>query len=508
MALLGLDIGTSGTKALLLDETGTVRAAAESPHELHTPRPGWTQQDPENWWQACLLATAKALKKAKIKASQITAIGLSGQMHGSVFLGDGPKALRPALLWNDQRTVDQCRQIEEKAGGRQQLLAMVSNPALTGFTAPKILWFMQNEPEKFARCRHILLPKDYIRYRLTGEYASEVSDASGTLLLDVKKRHWHEGLISHLGIDRALLPRLTESQEISGRVSSATARLMGLTADIPVVGGAGDQAAGAVGTGVVEPGILSAAMGTSGVSFAASAAPQTDPLGRVHTMCHAIPNTWCVFGCMLSAGGSLQWLRNTFFSTQLSQLIAKKKDPGALYEQIIHLAQDAEPGSENLFFLPYLTGERCPHPDPHARGCFIGLTPRHSLAHLSRATLEGITMGMREQVDIMRSMGIVITQVRASGGGARSDFWRQLQADMYQAPVVTINVSEGAALGAAILAGVGSGRWNNVPEATGQIIKIKSRSRPNTKRSALYEIHHKKFAMLYPALQTFFKAIG
>ena len=508
MALLGLDIGTSGTKALLLDENGTVRAAAESPHELQTPRPGWTQQDPENWWQACLPATAAALKKARLKASQITAIGLSGQMHGSVFLGDGPKALRPALLWNDQRTVDQCRQIEEKAGGRQQLLAMVGNPALTGFTAPKILWLMQHEPGKFERCRHILLPKDYIRYRLTGEYASDVSDASGTLLLDVKKRQWHDGLISQLGVDRALLPRLTESQEISGQVSRTAARITGLCAGIPVVAGAGDQAAGAVGAGVVEPGIVSAAMGTSGVIFAASAEPQTDPLGRVHTMCHAIPDTWCLFGCMLSAGGSLQWLRNTLFSAQLAQLVAKKKDPGSLYQQMIMLAQDAPAGAENLFFLPYLTGERCPHPDPHARGCFIGLTPRHSLAHLARATLEGITMGMREQVDIMRTMGIAITQVRAGGGGARSDFWRQLQADMYQAPVVTINVSEGAALGAAILAGVGSNRWDNVPQATGQIIKIKSRSRPNAKRSTMYEAHHQKFAMLYPALQACFKAIG
>ena len=508
MALLGLDIGTSGTKALLLNENGSVLGTAESPHELQTPRPGWTQQDPENWWQACLLATSKVLKQAKIKASQITAIGLSGQMHGSVFLGDGPKALRPALLWNDQRTVDQCQQIQELAGGRQQLLAMVGNPALTGFTAPKILWFMQNEPAKFERCRHILLPKDYIRYRLTGQYASEVSDASGTLLLDVKNRQWHDALISQLGIDRALLPRLTESQDISGQVSPAVARITGLRAGIPVVGGAGDQAAGAVGSGVVEPGILSAAMGTSGVIFAASAEPQTDPLGRVHTMCHAIPNTWCVFGCMLSAGGSLQWLRNTMFASQMTELAKKKKDRGSLYEHIITLSQSAPAGAENLFFLPYLTGERCPHPDPHARGCFIGLTPRHSMAHLARATLEGITMGMREQVDIMRTMGIAISQVRASGGGARSDFWRQMQADMYQAPVVTINVSEGAALGAAILAGVGSRQWDNVPQATQQIIKIKNRSRPNIQRSALYEIHHRKFAMLYPALQSCFAAIG
>jgi xylulokinase len=508
MALLGLDIGTSGTKALLLDEKGNVLAAAESPHILKSPRPGWTEQDPENWWQACLDAMAKVLKKAKLKASQINAIGLSGQMHGSVFLGDGSKALRPALLWNDQRTAEQCREIQEIAGGRGQLLSMVGNPALTGFTAPKILWLMRHEPAKFEKCRHILLPKDYIRYRLTGEYASEVSDASGTLLLDVKNRQWHGELISRLGIDSALLPRLTESQEISGQVTAGVAKLTGLRAGIPVAGGAGDQAAGAVGTGVVESGILSAAMGTSGVIFAASAAPQTDPLGRVHTMCHAIPNTWCVFGCMLSAGGSLQWLRNTFFSMQMADALKKKRDPGVIYTDMIAEAQRAPAGAENLLFLPYLTGERCPHADPHARGCFIGLTPRHGMAHIVRATLEGITMAMREQVDIMRSMGIAITQVRASGGGARSVFWRQMQADMYQAPVMTINVSEGAALGAAILAGVGSGVWNSVPQATARIIKIKDRSRPNARRAEFYEAHHNKFAMLYPALRDSFAALG
>jgi xylulokinase len=508
MAFLGLDIGTSGTKALLLRENGDILATAESSHETKTPRPGWTEQDPETWWRACLAATADVLKKTKLHSSQITAIGLSGQMHGSVFLGDGPKALRPALLWNDQRTIAQCEEIETQAGGREQLFAMVSNPALTGFTAPKILWFRQNEPAKFEKCRHILLPKDYIRYRLTGQYASEVSDASGTLLLNVKTRQWHDEMLRRLDIGRELLPRLTESQEISGQVTNAVANTTGLPAGIPVVGGAGDQAAGAVGTGVVEPGILSATMGTSGVIFAATAEPQTDPLGRVQTMCHAIPNTWCVFGCMLSAGGSLQWLRNTLLATQYEALIKRKKDPGILYHQLITLAQEAPAGSENLFFLPYLTGERCPHPDPYARGCFIGLTPRHTLAHIVRATLEGITMAMRQQVDIMRSMNIGIQEVRASGGGARSDFWRQLQADMYQAPVVTINVSEGAALGAAILAGVGKGQWSSVPEAVQHIIKIKTRCRPNARRAARYEFQQRKFEALYPALRESFKTIG
>jgi xylulokinase len=519
MSFLGIDIGTSGTKALLLSDDGEVLAAAESPHPLLTPKPGWTEQRPEDWWTAVTLATQAVLKKAgaaavKAKggkgkqggdpAREVSAIGLSGQMHGSVFLDSSGRVLRPALLWNDQRTAAQCREIEEKAGGRAALIDKVSNPALTGFTAPKILWLRQNEPKKFEKCKQVLLPKDYIRYRFTNEFASDVSDASGTLLLDVKNRRWHAGLISDLGLDAALLPRLVESQEVTGTLTEEAATTLGLPIGIPVVGGGGDQAAGAVGTGVVLPGLVSAAMGTSGVIFATSAAPQTDPQGRVHTMCHAIPNTWCVFGCMLSAGGSFQYMRNTLFAEDLKKL----KDPGAIYPKMIDEAASAPPGSEHLYFLPYLTGERCPHPDPNARGAFIGLTPRHDRAHLLRATLEGITYGMREQIMIFRDMGIPIRQVRASGGGARSAFWRQLQADMYNAPVVTINVSEGAALGAAILAAVGKGTFATVPEACKSIIQIKETSTPNKKSAALYSAHYKNYASLYPALRGVFPALA
>ncbi len=500
MAFLGLDIGTSGTKALLLSPDGRVLAAAESPHTLLTPKPGWTEQQPAEWWKACILSTKAALKKAKLKPDAVKAIGLSGQMHGSVFLDASGKVLRPALLWNDQRTAAQCREIEERAGGREGVIQRVSNPALTGFTAPKILWLRENEPAKYEKCRQILLPKDYIRYRLTNEYCSEVSDASGTLLLDVKARTWHREMIALLGIDMALLPRLVESQEITGNLSAEAAREIGLPGGIPVVGGAGDQAAGAVGTGVVLHGLVSAAMGTSGVIFAASPGPQTDPLGRVHTMCHAVPGMWCVFGCMLSAGGSFQYMRNTFFADE----IKKAKDPGAIYPKMIAEAQIAPPGSENLYFLPYLTGERCPHPDPHARAGFIGLTPRHNRSHLLRATLEGITFGMREQIDIFRQMGIPIEQIRASGGGARSDFWRQLQADMYKAPVVTINASEGAALGAAILAAVGAGAFGSVPEACKGIIRVKDKSNPVKKMMQFYDRQYAGYAALYPALKAWF----
>jgi xylulokinase len=500
MPFLGIDVGTSGTKTLLLSDNGKVLATAESPHTLLTPKPGWSEQLPENWYAAAAAATRAAIRKARVKPASIRAVGLSGQMHGSVFLDARGRVLRPALLWNDQRTAAQCAQIESTAGGRAALLQMVSNPALTGFTAPKILWLRENEPAKYEKCRQILLPKDYLRFRLTGEFATEVSDASGTLLLNVKTRAWHEGLIGLLGIDKSLLPRVVESHEVTGMVTPAAAKDFGIPAGIPVVGGAGDQAAGAVGTGVVLPGLVSASMGTSGVIFAASPGPQTDPLGRVHTMCHAIPGTWCVFGCMLSAGGSFQYIRNTLFSEQLRKL----NDPGQLYPAMIDEARGAPAGSEGLFYLPYLTGERCPHPDPHARAAFIGLTPRHTRAHMLRATLEGITFGMREQIDIFREMGIPISQVRASGGGARSEFWRQLQADMYQAPVVTITVAEGAALGAAILAAVGAGAYKSVPEICKSIIQVRHTSRPNKKSAASYAAAYARYAELYPALQSWY----
>ncbi|MCL2645835.1 MAG: xylulokinase [Phycisphaerales bacterium] len=503
MSFLGIDVGTSATKVLVLNANGTIAGTAESPHDLLTPKPGWTEQRPEQWWAASVKAARAALKKARVRADQVHAIGLSGQMHGSVFLDKNGKVLRPALLWNDQRTAEQCAKIERLAGGRSELIAMVSNPALTGFTAPKILWLREYEPKKFERCKHVLLPKDYIRYRLTHDYVSEVSDASGTLLLDVKNRTWHAKLLSRLQLDPDLLPALVESQHITGELSDEAAGELGLKAGIPVVGGAGDQAAGAVGTGVVLPGLVSASMGTSGVIFATSGQPQTDPFGRVHTMCHAIPDTWCVFGCMLSAGGSLQWLRNTLFASEMAR--AKRGwDPGTLYPQMIEEAQIASPGSENLLFLPYLTGERCPHADPHATAAFVGLTARHARRHLIRACLEGITFGMREQIQIFRELQIPISQVRASGGGARSEFWRQLQADMYNAPVVTINVHEGAALGAAILAAVGAGHFNSVPEAAKALIAIQTRSTPNKKLAAFYADYYKKYAALYPTLKPTF----
>ena len=499
--LLGIDIGTSGTKTLVCDEDGAVLATAMSEHPISSPRPGWSEQNPADWWSAVCAATKAVLKKAKLKPADIGGIGLSGQMHGSVFLGAGVDALRPALLWNDQRTAEQCRTIEQKAGGREALIELVANPALTGFTAPKILWLRDNEPKTYAKVKHILLPKDYIRFRMTGEYATEVSDASGMLLLDVKNRTWSDKLLSLLQIDKSLLGKLHESQEITGVLHEDGAKALGLRAGIPVVGGAGDQAAGAVGNGIVMPGIVSATLGTSGVVFAHSETPVRDPQGRVHTMCHAVPGKWCLFGCMLSAGGSFQWLRNTLAAEEVAAAKKRKVDP---YQLLIEQAATAPPGCENLYFLPYLTGERCPHPDPNARGGWIGLTARTTRPMLIRSLLEGVTFGMRDALDIIRSMGCAVSQVRASGGGARSEFWRQLQADVYNAPLVLTNASEGPAYGVALLAGVGTGVWKSVEEACKASIKQTKKIAPNKKSAAVYEKQFRTYDKLYGDLKNRF----
>jgi len=499
--LLGIDVGTSATKALLCDGRGRVLATAGAEYPIYTPKPGWSEQDPLDWWKATIRATAAVCAKARVKPSQITGVGLSGQMHGSVFLGDGAKPLRRALLWNDQRTADECREIEERAGGRAQLIAMVNNVALTGFTAPKILWLRNHEPRTFEKVKHILLPKDFIRYCLTGEYAAEVSDAAGTLLLDVTKRQWHRELLSRLGIDPALLPPVHESVVISGTVHRQAAKATGLSVGTPVVGGAGDQPAGAVGNGIVRPGIVSATMGTSGVVFAHAEEPVPNPEGTLQSFCHAVPGKWCVFGCMLAAGGSLQWLRNTLFAEEVAAARRARRDPGTVYDKMIAEATQSPPGCDGLFFLPYLTGERCPYPDPNARGAWIGLEVRHDRAAMIRAVLEGITYGMRDQIELMRRAGVKVVEVRAGGGGARSAFWRQLQADMYHAKVVTINTSEGAAYGVALLAAVATGEFKSVEEACRRAIKITETRTPDAKTAKVYDRRYAQFRRLYAGLK-------
>ncbi|HEX8340399.1 MAG TPA: xylulokinase [Tepidisphaeraceae bacterium] len=503
--LLGIDIGTSGTKTLLCDARGKVVATAVAEHAISQPRPGYSEQNPADWWAATQQATKAVLKKARIKGADVSAIGLSGQMHGSTFLDKNGRVIRPALLWNDQRTGKQCAEIERKAGGREKLIGMVANPALTGFTAPKILWLRDNEPKNFEKLRQVLLPKDYVRYCLTGEYATEVSDASGTLLLDVAKRTWSTKLLSKLGLDAALLPRCYESQEVSGTLSREAAALLGLEEGTPVVGGGGDQAAGAVGNGVVAPGIVSGALGTSGVMFAHADSPTLDPLGRVHTMCSAVPGKWCVFGCMLSAGGSFQWFRNQLGQAEIALAKKQKVDP---YQILIDEAQSVPAGSEGLFFLPYLTGERCPHPDPNARGAWIGLTSRSTRATMLRSLIEGVTFGMNDMLSIMKTMGITAAEIRAIGGGARSDFWRQMQADVYDAPVVVTNAQEGPAYGVALLAGVGTGVWSSVEEACRTSISRASKTTPRKAGVKTYAKHYAVYGKLYGDLKDRFTEIA
>jgi xylulokinase len=508
MALLGIDVGTSATKTLLCTPAGKVLATASIEYPVYSPKPGWSEQEPEDWWRATVQGIKTVCKRAKIKPAAITGIGLSGQMHGSVFVDKKGKSLRRALLWNDQRTAAECEEIEQRAGGRKALIGMVSNVALTGFTAPKILWVRKNDPKTYGKTFKVLLPKDYIRLRLTGEYAAEVSDAAGTLLLDVKARQWHRGLLDKLEIDADLMAPVHESPEVTGTITPEVARLTGLKAGTPVVGGAGDQPAGAVGNGIVRTGIVSATMGTSGVVFAHADQPVPNDDGALQSFCHAVPGKWCVFGCMLSAGGSLQWLRNTLLADDVEAYRRARKDPGKLYPEMIEEAIEAPAGCEGLVFLPYLTGERCPYADPNARGAWIGLSVRHGRPHLIRSVLEGITFGMRDQIEIMRQRGVRISEVRAGGGGAASLFWRQLQSDMYNAKVVTINTQEGAAFGVALLAAVGTGEYASVPEACSAAIKITHTLKPKAASAKAYDRVYPMYRGLYQALKSDFRRLG
>ncbi len=502
--LLGIDVGTTGTRALLVDGRGRILASATEEHPLSSPRPLWSEQDPEDWWRTTVKSVRRALRSAKVKGDQVGGLGLSGQMHGSVFLDEDASVLRPAILWNDQRTAEECAEITDTIGAKR-LIRLTSNPALTGFTAPKILWVRKHEPQVYEKTRMILLPKDYVRFRLTGEFATEVSDASGTLLFDVRRRRWSLAVLDRLEIDGELLPECFESPVVSGQLSKTAAKETGLAVGTPVVGGGGDQAAGAVGNGIVTTGVISATLGTSGVVFAFADEVRTDPLGRAHTFCHAVPGKWHVMGVILAAGGSFRWFRDALGEKEVREAKKRKVDP---YEVLCKEAAQAPPGCEGLFFLPYLTGERTPHADPHARACWVGITPRTGKAELVRSLLEGATYAMRDSLEIIEEMGIPVKQIRASGGGARSEFWRQLQADVYGHSVVTINATEGPAFGVALLAGVGTGVWKSVEEACKATIKVTNTTRPNRKRAALYERHYQLFRSLYPALKDSFANIA
>ena len=502
--LLGIDIGTSGTRSLVCDDRGRILAGADAEHPSFQPKPSWSEQNPEDWWATTVASARAAIEKAGINGKQIQGIGLSGQMHGLVMLDESNQVLRPAILWNDQRTADECAEMTDTIGA-DRLIELTCNPALTGFTAPKILWVRKHEPEAYEKTRHMLLPKDYVRFRLSGEYATEVSDASGTLLLDVANRCWSKPVLEALQVDAGLLPECYESEEVSSKVSAAAAEELGLAQGTAIVGGGGDQAAGATGNGIVKHGIISATLGTSGVVFAFADDVQTDPQGRVHTFCHAVRGKWHVMGVMLSAGGSLQWWRNHMAEIEKRQAGKRGCDP---YEILCETASQAEPGSEGLLFLPYLTGERTPHANPNAKGGWVGLTARHGKPHMIRSLLEGITYGMRDSLEIIKGMGVAIEEIRVSGGGARSPFWRQMQADVYGKAVRTINATEGAAFGVALLAGVGTGAFKNIEEACESTISVVDKTEVDAKANAVYERYYPIYQKLYRSLKDDFDLIA
>jgi xylulokinase len=470
-AAIGLDVGTTAVKALAVDETGAVIARAEAGYPLSTPRPGWAEQDPEDWWRA----TEQAL--AALGVRDVAGIGLSGQMHGLVALDPSDRVIRPAILWNDGRTGEECAEIEQRIG-LAELIALTGNRAQTGFTAPKLLWLRKHEPDAYARIARIALPKDYVRLRLCGEHAIDAADASGTLLLDVARRRWSDELLDALELDRGWLPRLLESPEPSGATR----------AGVPVAAGAGDQAAGALGVGVDRPGPLSVALGTSGVVFAALPRFAADQGARVHAFCHAVPGGWCAMGVMLSAGGSLRWLRDV-------------AAPGAGFGELIGAAEPWEPGAEGLTFLPYLAGERTPHADPGARGSFTGLSLRHDRGALVRAVLEGVAFGLRDSLDLLRELGVEPERARVSGGGARSELWLRIVASVLELSLERPAVEEGAAYGAALLGGVVGGVWPDVGAAVEACVRVRGEVEPDPAWVGAYADGRERFRALYPALR-------
>lgn len=504
-AYLGIDVGTSGTKTLAIDERGTILASAMETYPCYVPKPLWSEQDPEDWWRATIASVRRVLEAAQLKPGDVKAIGLSGQMHGSVFLDKNDKVIRRAILWNDQRTAAECEEMEARVGGRKNLIKLVANPAMTGFTAPKILWLRNHEPRNFDRTRKVLLPKDEIRRRMTGQYATEVSDASGMLLLDVANRTWSKKLLSKLELDIDLLPQCYESEDVTGTLTPAAAEALGLTTDCLVVGGAGDCAAGAVGNGIVTKGVLSTSIGTSGVMFVYSDHVKIDPQGRIHTFCHAVRGKWHMMGVNLSAGGSLQWFRNELCKTDTA---AARQEGKEIYDLLAEEAAQVPPGSQGLFFLPYLSGERTPHADPQARGCFVGLTLAHTRGHMVRAIMEGVVYALRDSLEIIENLGVPVRQIRASGGGSRSPLWRQIQADVFGRKVVTINTEEGPAFGVALLAAVGAGAYKNVVEACEATIRVTQQTAPNRKAVKYYDRAFPLYQQLYRSLKEDFKRIA
>ncbi len=487
MWFLGMDVGTSGTRAVLVDEQGNVVSSASEEHApFRTPHPGWAEQDPEDWWRAALSAIRFALAAAPEPHQPIAGVGLTGQMHGAVLLDKDGIVLRPSLIWCDTRTQPQCDWLHTTIG-YERLIELTCNPALPNFTLTKLLWVKEHEPEIFARTAHILCPKDYVRFRLTGTYAIDVQEASGTLLLDVTNRRWSEEVAAASGIPLAWLPEVFESPEVCAAISQKAADLTGLAAGTPVVAGAGDQGAGAVGMGILQPGSVSATIGTSGVVFAATAAPIKDPKGRLHTFCHAVPGRWHVMGVTQSAGLSFRWLKETFFASQN-------------YDQLTAAAAQVAPGSDGLEWAPYLLGERTPHLDPAVRAAFAGISTIHTGAHFVRAVLEGVAYSLEDTFTLFAALGIPVTGIRLGGGGARGPLWRQIQADVYGHPVEILTAEEGGAFGAALMAGVGAGHWPDLDAACAAGITVAETVSPEPAALAAYTTGYERWRKLYPAL--------
>ncbi len=492
-SLLGLDISTTGAKAIIIDNDGKVIASHTTAQPISTPQPLWSEQNPSDWWDGIAGSIRSALQEANLTGEYIQGIGLTGQMHGLVLLDANGEVLRPSILWNDQRTQAQCDWMTDKVGF-ERLIQLTGNRALTGFTAPKILWVREHEPDVYANVAHILLPKDYIRYKLTGEYATDLAGAAGTSLLNVEKREWSKEVLDALDIPTDWLPKTHEGTEISGTISQAAAEATGLKAGTPVVGGGGDQAAGAVGVGAVEPGVIALSIGTSGVVFASLDSYAYEPQGRLHAFCHAVPNRWHFMGVMLSAAGSLQWYRDTLASD-------------IEFDALLAPAGDVSVGSDGLVFLPYLTGERTPHPDPLARGAFVGLTVRHTQAHMTRAVLEGVSFGLKDSFTLIAEAGLPDEiEVRVAGGGAKSPIWRQILADVLDAKLVSVSTTEGGAYGAAILASVGVGVYSDVESACRAMITTSDATEPSDNRHA-YQEKYQTYRQVYPALKDIFQQL-
>jgi xylulokinase len=501
MKLLGIDVGTGGTRALIIDEHGTVIASAIHEHvPFASPKPGWAEQDPADWWNATQHAIRAVLEKSNTRSEEIAGVGLAGQMHGAVLLDENDQVLRPSLIWCDQRTAAECDWLNQTIGA-DRIVELTSNPALTNFTLTKLLWVRTHEPEIWKKFRSLLLPKDYVRFCMTGVRAIDVAEASGTLMLDVTHRCWSDEVLAATGIDASCLPPVFESQEIVGHITHEAARLTGLKAGTPVVAGAGDQAAGALGMGIVRPGDVSATIGTSGVVFAATDKPFLEPHGRLHTFCHAIPGRWHVMGVTQAAGLSLRWFRDTF---GVSAAADAKNTAGDPYDALAQEAAKVASGSEGVLWTPYLMGERAPHLDPEARATLTGLQAHHGRGHIIRAILEGVAFSLKDTFTILEELHVPVQAIRLGGGGARSPLWRQIQADVYGQTVEIVEAEEGAAYGGALLAGVGTGVWASVDDACRDVVRVRQRIEPDEASKSILAAQYTRYRAIYPALAALF----